>query len=60
MISVEEALQTQWGRLFRSYGDGEVVMPGMEPKTVITAAAATAAVAALAGLGIWALTRKKK
>ncbi|HQN43291.1 MAG TPA: DUF362 domain-containing protein [Anaerolineaceae bacterium] len=57
---VEEALQTQWGRLFRSYGDGEVVMPGMEPKTVITAAAATAAVAALAGLGIWALTRKKK
>jgi uncharacterized protein (DUF362 family) len=27
---VEEALQTKWGQLFKSYGDGEVVMPGME------------------------------
>jgi len=31
------ALQTKWGRLFQSYGDGQVVMPGMEPKTVIQA-----------------------
>lgn len=37
---VEAALQTKWGRLFQSYGDGQVVMPGMEPKTVIQAGAA--------------------
>jgi uncharacterized protein (DUF362 family) len=34
---VESALQTPWGKLFKEYGDGEVVMPGMEPKTVIQA-----------------------
>lgn len=32
---VEAALQTPWGKLFKGYGDGQVVMPGMEPKTVI-------------------------
>lgn len=31
---VESALQAPWGQLFKSYGDGNVVMPGMEPKTV--------------------------
>jgi uncharacterized protein (DUF362 family) len=31
---VEAALGTRWGQLFASYGDGSVVMPGMEPKTV--------------------------
>ncbi|NLX10534.1 MAG: DUF362 domain-containing protein [Chloroflexi bacterium] len=31
---VEEALNTQWGRLFASYGDGQVVMPGVEPEKV--------------------------
>jgi len=35
---VKAALQTKWGQLFQSYGDGEVVMPGMEPKTVMQAA----------------------
>lgn len=34
---VEEALRNPWGQLFKQYGDGEVVMPGMEPKTVIQA-----------------------
>ena len=34
---VREALKTPWGQLFANYGDGEVVMPGMEPKTVIQA-----------------------
>jgi len=34
---VAAALKTRWGKLFRRYGDGEVVMPGMEPKTVIQA-----------------------
>jgi uncharacterized protein (DUF362 family) len=34
---VSEALKTRWGQLFASYGDGDVVMPGMEPNTVIQA-----------------------
>jgi uncharacterized protein (DUF362 family) len=34
---VREALENPWGQLFANYGDGEVVMPGMEPKTVIQA-----------------------
>jgi len=42
---VEAALQTKWGQLFASYGDGEVVMPGMEPKTVAQAVAGTAILA---------------
>jgi len=31
---VLDALKTPWGRLFKQYGDGNVVLPGMEPKTV--------------------------
>lgn len=47
---VEAALQTQWGQMFESYGDGKVVMPGMEPKTVVQAAVGlTAALAIVAG-----------
>ena len=34
---VEDALKTKWGQLFKKYGDGKVVMPGMERKTVIQA-----------------------
>jgi uncharacterized protein (DUF362 family) len=44
---VEAALQTKWGKLFKSYGDGQVVMPGMEPKTVVQAAVGVGALAAL-------------
>ena len=56
---VEEALKTPWGQLFASYGDGNVVMPGMEPKTVIQAAAAlTVGMTLLGGLA-W-LARQKK
>ncbi len=29
---VEAALDTKWGRLFAGYGDGTVVMPGVEPE----------------------------
>lgn len=52
---VESALQNPWGKLFQSYGDGEVVMPGMEPKTVVQSMVgiAAAAAAALAGLRIF-------
>lgn len=34
---VRQALQNPWGQHFAQYGDGDVVMPGMEPKTVIQA-----------------------
>ena len=46
---VEAALETRWGQLFKSYGDGQVVMPGMEPKTVVQAGMGLAALAA--GIG---------
>lgn len=47
---VEAALDTRWGRLFEEYGNGEVVMPGMEPKTVTQAVVGlTIAAAAIAG-----------
>lgn len=55
---VEAALQTKWGQLFRNYGDGQVAMPGMEPKTVRQAALATGAV--LVGLLGLALVMGKK
>ena len=56
---VEAALQTKWGQLFRSYGDGQVVMPGMEPKTVAVAAGGLAALAAAiaAGAGVFSRSR---
>ena len=44
---VREALKTPWGQLFEKYGDGQVVMPEMEPKTVIQAGIAIGAVTAL-------------
>lgn len=43
---VEEALNTKWGRLFREYGDGEVVMPGVRPRTTAIAAGGLAAMLA--------------
>jgi uncharacterized protein (DUF362 family) len=52
---VADALRTKWGRLFASYADGNVVMPGMEPRTVLQAVFGLAAflgvVAGLAMLG---------
>jgi len=44
---VEAALATKWGRLFREYGNGQVVMPGMEPKTVVQAGVGLLALAGL-------------
>jgi uncharacterized protein (DUF362 family) len=45
---VKEALQTKWGRLFASYGDGRVVLPGPEPKpTAIAAGGAAGLLAAI-------------
>jgi hypothetical protein len=42
---VRAALNTKWGKLFAQYGDGKVVMPGMQPETVAIAAAAGVALA---------------
>jgi len=57
---VQNALQTPWGQLFQSYGDGEVVMPGMEPRTVIQAGVGIAALLALLGAGAWLLSSRSK
>jgi uncharacterized protein (DUF362 family) len=49
---VRSALETRWGQLFRSYGDGEVVMPGMEPKTVLQAVVGLTLLSLLAVAGV--------
>jgi hypothetical protein len=54
---VRAALDTRWGRLFRDYGDGRVVMPGMEPKTVVQAAMGLVVLALLTVGGIALLLR---
>lgn len=56
---VKSALQTKWGQLFSAYGDGKVVMPGMEPKTVVQAVAGlTVLVAAFTGFA-YLLSRRQ-
>lgn len=57
---VEEALKTPWGQLFKGYGDGNVVMPGMEPKTVKQAAVGAGILAVLLAVLLSTLSRKKK
>ncbi len=47
---VQKALETKWGRLFQSYGDGTVVMPGVEPRTTAIAALSLMGGMALASL----------
>jgi uncharacterized protein (DUF362 family) len=54
---VEEALDTKWGRVFRDYGNGEVVMPGMERKTVLQAVVGLTLLTALS-LGLVSLLRR--
>jgi uncharacterized protein (DUF362 family) len=36
---VKEALETKWGKLFKSYDDGNAVLPGPEPKATAIAIA---------------------
>jgi len=61
---VEAALETKWGRLFTDYGAEAglrgAVMPGMEPKTVITAAIGLTTLAAVLGAGAWWLYRQRR
>jgi hypothetical protein len=56
---VAEALNTRWGQLFKSYGDGRVVMPGFEKKTVAQAMIGLAAVSSLA-YGVYRLLTKNR
>jgi len=56
---VAAALNTKWGRLFREYGDGQVVMPGMEPKTVLQAVVGLT-VMTVFGMGLAALMGRKQ
>jgi uncharacterized protein (DUF362 family) len=56
---VEAALQTPWGQLFAQYGNGEVVMPGMQPRTVAQAAIGVAAFVALAAGAAYLLGKKR-
>jgi len=55
---VQAALKTKWGQAFQSYGDGKVVMPGMEPKTVIQALVGMTIIAALMAGVIFRLKKK--
>jgi uncharacterized protein (DUF362 family) len=57
---VQEALKTQWGKLFRDYGDGKVVLPGAEPKTVVQAAVGLGLFASLLATLAWFLRKKNK
>lgn len=57
---VEQALQTKWGKLFAAYGDGGVVMPGMEPRTVAQAAVGLVLLTGIAAGLILSLSNKKK
>ena len=57
---VEAALQTPWGQLFQRYGDGDVVMPGMEPRTVAVAAGGLAALSAAIAAGAILFSRKQR
>ncbi len=57
---VEAALQTQWGQYFKNYGNGEIVMPGMEPRTVLQAGAGLAALTITAGVLAAILSGRKK
>ncbi|HIQ04561.1 MAG TPA: DUF362 domain-containing protein, partial [Anaerolineae bacterium] len=44
---VQAALGTKWGQLFKNYGDGTVVMPGVEPRTTAIAVAGLTSMMAL-------------
>jgi uncharacterized protein (DUF362 family) len=57
---VAEALKTKWGQLFEHYGDGQVVMPGVEPKTVVQAGTAIGFLAIIMGIAAWLLGRKSR
>jgi uncharacterized protein (DUF362 family) len=54
---VEAALETKWGQLFKSYGDGEVAMPGIQPEAAAVVLGGAALVAGGLLWGLWRLMR---
>jgi uncharacterized protein (DUF362 family) len=54
---VKAALETKWGQLFSDYMHGDVVLPGVEPKTTEIA---VGGLAALAGVLVWLWRRRKR
>jgi uncharacterized protein (DUF362 family) len=54
---VRSALDTKWGRLFAGYGNGKVVMPGMEPRVAAITAAATLGLLVGSSLLLWGRRR---
>lgn len=54
---VQAALDTKWGRLFQSYGDGRVVVPGPDAKASALTVAGTALVL---GAAAWAAGRLRR
>ena len=60
-LRVRAALETKWGRLFQQYGDGRVVMPGVEPRTTaIAAGAAAVGLTALLAAGLYLLGGRRR
>jgi len=61
---VQSALRTKWGRMFVDYGAEAglrgAVMPGMQKKTVITAAAGLTAIASAVLAGVWLLRHARR
>jgi hypothetical protein len=55
----EAALTTKWGKLFREYGDGQVVMPGVDPQVTALAAGAVVLLAAALIARVWWWRRRK-
>jgi uncharacterized protein (DUF362 family) len=56
---VSAALDTKWGQLFQFYGDGTVVMPGVEPKTVLQALVGLSVLVA-GMIGLASILKKQK
>ena len=56
-VRVKQALDTKWGRLFASYGDGKVVLPGPEPAPTAVAAGGLAALIAGMVMAVRAIRR---
>ncbi len=56
----QQALQTRWGQYFQSYGDGSLVLPGVEKKTILRAGLAVGIVAGVLGLIAVLLNQRKK
>lgn len=57
---VNAALETKWGQHFKNYGDGKVVMPGLEKKTVLQAVVGLTVLAALTGGLVWLIKNRSR